>query len=56
MKKTVKKLQLSRETLIGLEKDAQVKYVVGGASFQCGSTSVDASGCNTRCTCTSVYC
>ena len=54
-KSSQSKLKLHRETLIALE-EPQLKLAPGAASFQCGSTTVDASGCYSRCTCTTALC
>ena len=60
MKKTVRKdlkMKLTRETLLGLEQPG-LAGVAGGATTTAYGVSCDGScnGCNTRNTCTSVYC
>jgi len=57
MKKSTLKLKLNRETLHALELP-RLGNVAGGATTTAYGVSCDGScnGCNTRNTCTSVYC
>lgn len=55
------KLQLHRETLVALE-ESQLRVTPGAAttfgacSTMCGSTTIYASGCYSRCTCGTALC
>jgi hypothetical protein len=65
MKKSAKsKLKLNRETLTALEvaqalgagSTSNTCTTYGVCSAQCGSTTVYASGCYSRCTCGTALC
>jgi hypothetical protein len=55
------KLKLNRETLVALEESAMRRTpgaadTLGYCSQLCGSTTIYASGCYSRCTCTTALC
>lgn len=60
-KSSMSKLKLNRETLTALE-EPQLKAMPGAAdtlgycSNLCGSTTIYASGCYSRCTCGTALC
>jgi hypothetical protein len=68
MKKSSKsKLKLNRETLVALEESqmggalgagstSNTCLTLGVCSAQCGSTTIYASGCYSRCTCGTALC